>query len=67
MHDTKSYCGVLFDNNNSKPIARLYFNSSQKYLATFNADKKETKQPIETLEQIYDYSELLIDVVKNYL
>ena len=67
MRDTKSYYGLLFDDNNRKPIARLYFNSSQKYLATFDADKNETKHPIDKLEQIYDYSDLLISVVHNYL
>jgi hypothetical protein len=67
MRDTKSYCGILFDDNNRKPIARLYFNSSQKYLATLDADKKETKHPIEKLEDIYNYSEQIKTVVKNYL
>ena len=32
VRDTKSYCGILLDDNNRKPICRLHFNSSQKYL-----------------------------------
>jgi hypothetical protein len=27
MRDTRSYCGILLDNNNRRPIARLRFNS----------------------------------------
>ena len=27
LRDTQNYCGILLDNNNRKPIARLYFNA----------------------------------------
>ena len=30
--DTKTYMGILLDDNNRKPICRLWFNSKQKYL-----------------------------------
>lgn len=33
IRDKKSYCGVLLDDNNRKPICRMYFNTKQKYLA----------------------------------
>ena len=38
--DTQSYFGILLDDNNRKPIARLHFNRAQKYLGLFDADKK---------------------------
>ncbi len=31
MRDQKSYCGVLVDNNNRKPLVRLWFNRNVKY------------------------------------
>ena len=31
MRDVQSYCGILLDDNNRKPICRLYFNSGKKY------------------------------------
>ena len=31
QRDTKSYFGILIDDNNRKPICRLHFNASQKY------------------------------------
>ena len=37
MRDTKSYCGILLDDNNRKPICRLRFNYSQKYIGLFDA------------------------------
>ncbi|MHC4857970.1 MAG: type I restriction endonuclease, partial [Planctomycetota bacterium] len=36
MRDTKSYCGILLDDNNRKPICRLRFDQEQKYLGLFN-------------------------------
>lgn len=39
----KSYCGVLLDNNNRKPICRMYFITKQKYLGFFTDNKNEEK------------------------
>lgn len=64
--DTLSYFGILADDNNRKPIARLHFNRAQKYLGTFDADKNETRHPIESLDDIFDYSELLRAAAKSY-
>lgn len=65
--DAQSYFAILLDDNNRKPICRMYFNSiSKKYIATFDAQKKETKHEISSLNDIYNYSQELIDVVKGY-
>lgn len=53
MRDTKSYCGILLDNNNRKPICRLRFNTAQKYIGILDDDHKELKTPIEELNDIY--------------
>lgn len=55
--DTKSYFGILLDDNNRKPIARLHFNTSQKYLGILDQDKAETRHPIAPLEDIYQYAD----------
>ncbi len=36
LRDVQSYCSVLLDDNNRKPICRLYFNGTQKYLGLFD-------------------------------
>lgn len=51
--DSKSYCAILLDDNNRKPIARLHFNRRQKYLGLFDANKIEHRVPISTLDEIY--------------
>ncbi len=66
QRDTKSYFGVLLDDNNRKPIARLHFNTSQRYLGTFDEGKNETRHPIETLEEIYEHAETLRQTVHYY-
>ncbi|MDK2595426.1 type I restriction enzyme HsdR N-terminal domain-containing protein [Pseudoalteromonas obscura] len=55
--DTKSYFGVLLDDNNRKPICRLHFNTSQKYIGLFDIDRKETRHPIESLDDLFEYGE----------
>lgn len=67
MRDTISYCGILLDNKNTKPICRLHFNAaSVKYLETFDAEKNGTKHKLEKLSDIYKYSEELRMVAEYY-
>jgi hypothetical protein len=67
IRDNKSYCAILFEDNNRKPICRLYFNSKQKYLGIFNEDKNMEKMPIESLKEIYGFSDTLRDIAKVYI
>ena len=64
--DTKTYFGILLDDNNRQPICRLRFDRKQKYLGLFDHDKKETKYPIEKIEHIYKYSHEIIEIAKKY-
>ncbi|KQR77833.1 type I restriction endonuclease [Rhizobium sp. Leaf341] len=65
MRDQKTYCGILLDNNNRKPLARLWFNRSVKYIGLFDKDHEE-RIIIESLEQIYEHSERLRNTVRKY-
>lgn len=65
--NTQSYLGILLDDNNRKPIARLYFNSGKKYLSVFSAEKKEEKIAISNVNDIFEHKEKIISSVKNYL
>lgn len=64
--DTKSYFGILLDDNNRKPLCRLHFNRKQKYLGILDADKKENRVPLERVEDIYMHADLLRATVKSY-
>ncbi len=65
MRDTKNYCGILLDNTNRKPICRLHFNSSRKYLGIFRSKKRE-KIHIDNLNDIYKYADELKAVIDEY-
>lgn len=66
IRDTKGYCGVILDNTNRKPICRLHFNSSQKYLGIIR-NKKEEKVPIDELDEIFKFSDRLKSTVNEYI
>lgn len=66
MRDTKSYCGILIDDNNRKPVCRLHFNRTQKYIGVFDNDKNETRMPIASLDEIYNISEKLKETAASY-
>ncbi|WP_394162669.1 type I restriction endonuclease [Galactobacter valiniphilus] len=64
--DSKSYFAVLLDDNNRRTIARLHFNAkSQKYIGLLDADKNETRHTIEDLDEIYQYTDEIREIVKR--
>ena len=65
--DALTYFSILLDDNNRKPICRLYFNGkSKKYISTFNADKTETKHEIVDLNDIFNFEDELCEIIKVY-
>ena len=66
QRDTQSYFGVLLDDNNRKPICRLHFNRSQKYLGIFDEEKIETRHAISSIDEIYEYADQLKKTVGYY-
>ncbi|WP_261509957.1 type I restriction endonuclease [Chryseobacterium paludis] len=67
FRDTQSYFGILFDDNNRKPLCRLHFNSSNKYIELFHNGKDSgEKKLLNSLEDIYLYKKELLQTVKSY-
>lgn len=64
--DAKTYCGVLLDDNNRRPIARLWLNRSKKYLGVFDEKKVETRIPITEVTDIYRHADKLRTTVRRY-
>ncbi len=65
--DTQSYFGILLDDNNRKPLVRLHFNSSNKYIELFDAGKDNSEKVlISSLDDIYNLKERLLKTVENY-
>jgi hypothetical protein len=67
MRDHANYCSVLADNNNRKTICRMWFNGHHnKYLSTFDAQKKETKHLITSVNGIYAFADELKKIAMHY-
>jgi hypothetical protein len=62
----KAYVGILLDDNNRKPICRVYFNGKQKFLGIFDSDKKEIRILIDRLADLYKQSDQLISTIQTY-
>lgn len=64
--DAQSYFAILLDDNNRKTICRLYLNGGKKYLAVLDDQKKEIRNEIQSLDDIFKHSDLLVSIVDNY-
>ena len=64
--DAQSYFAILLDDNNRKTICRLYLNGSKKFFVILDDQKKEVKNEINTLDDIFKHSETLLKIVDNY-
>jgi hypothetical protein len=64
--DAQSYFSVFLDDNNRKPVCRLYFNGNKKFIGLFDENKKETKIELENLDDIFNYSGELLATIELY-
>ena len=64
--DAQTYFSVLLDDNNRKPICRMYFNTATKYVATIDENKKDVKHVIESLDDIYNYEDEFFKAIDMY-
>jgi hypothetical protein len=68
MRDAQSYCAILLDDNNRKPICRLRFNNTEKLaVGIFNDKKEEEKIPLSHLDDLYEVAERLKATVRQHL
>lgn len=65
--DNQSYFAILLDDNNRKPICRLYFNGSKKQIGIFDDAKKEIKHEVTNLNLLFELGDLLQQSVAPYL
>lgn len=61
--DTVNYFGINLDGNVKKTICRLYLNSTKKSIGILDAEGKEAKTKIASLDEIYSLSQFLKDKV----
>jgi predicted type IV restriction endonuclease len=68
MRDAQSYCAILLDDNNRKPICRLRFNNTQKLkLGFFNAQKEEEQVALDSVDDIHNFADQIRATVSSYI
>ncbi|AYA36302.1 restriction endonuclease [Hymenobacter oligotrophus] len=65
MRDVQSYCGILLDDNNRKPICRLHFNGSKKFVTLFDVEGG-VRVDIESLDDLYGLASRIRVAVERY-
>lgn len=66
LRDTKSYCSVIIDDSNRKPVIRMRFNTRKKYIGLLDEEKIEEKLLIEKMSDIYDHKDRIINMFEYY-
>lgn len=64
--DTESYFGILYQDNNRKPICRFNFDKKRSQIMIPDENKVFTRYYLDSLDDIYTYKDQLIEVVKRY-
>ena len=65
--DTESYFGILYKDNNRKPICRLNFDTQRKQLLLPDENKKFTRYYIENIEELFSYKEKIVNCLNHYI
>lgn len=65
--DTESYFGILFDDNNRKPICRLNLDTKKRQLLIPDENKNFTRIYIDNIVDIYKYKQDLLVSAKRYM
>ena len=66
MRDHQQYCAILLDDNNRQTLCRFRFGPRRKSVGLFDADRKESRHTLESLDHIYQHADQLCATAKRY-
>ena len=66
LRDAQTYCAILFDDNNRKPICRLYFNGKRKFIDIVDENRKFVRNEVQVLDDIFNLGDKLMEAVEGY-
>ena len=64
--DAQSYFAIFLDDNNRKPICRLYLNGNKRFIGLLDENKKETKAEIQSIDELFNFSTNLFNILDFY-
>lgn len=59
MRDAKSYCAILYKDNNRKPITRFFFDRKIPRISIFDEEGEQQFFDLEKIDDIYQHADLL--------
>jgi len=65
--DTESYFGILYQDNNRKPICRINLDTKRMQILIPDENKNFTRHYIESLNDIYIYREEILKIANYYI
>ena len=63
--DGQTYFSILLDDNNRKPVCRMFLEGKKKQVVMFDAEK-ESKQEIASLSDLYQLTDRLVATIARY-
>lgn len=66
LRDAQSYCAILLDDNNRKPLCRLYFSDKKKSIAIIDKNKEFIKSDISELNELYKFKKQFFEALDLY-
>lgn len=66
MRDAQSYCAILLDDNNRKPLCRLRFNNESRLVLGLISDRDEEKIVLGDVDELYNYADRLRATAASY-
>lgn len=73
LRDAQSYCAILLDNNNRRPLCRLHFHGSRLLVGFFDGTRRasgelmEQRLPIDSLTDINNHAEQIRATIQRYM
>ena len=65
MRDAKSYCAILLDDNNRRPICRFHFGKTKMAVTIFSPGE-ESRVDLEKVLSLYSHKSLIQDAIRQY-
>lgn len=66
MRDAVSYCAILLDDNNRKPLCRLHFNGKQWWVGLFDGENRDDRVNIDKLDDILPLADRIRATARQY-
>ena len=66
IRDAKSYCAILLDDNNRRPICRLHFGKTKRSVTLF-VPEQEQRVEIERVQELYRHKADVLAAIGQYL